>query len=187
MYYMPVYPVPKPWSEKLQLVTNHNAGVYPLNSMISRDTIIRVVLDCIPALGQQLRCLHGRDQNHLVLWKSNVSHAYWLMPMSPYWQIEQVVTIDFMQHIDRCNIFGGHGSQSIWNAFMCLVVCIAVHLYAILLLSYVNNNFGAEEEGLLHYYEPYGYYYPYAQVQLLHLWDELGIPHKVKILDLMSI
>ncbi|EMD37573.1 hypothetical protein CERSUDRAFT_35702, partial [Gelatoporia subvermispora B] len=48
------------------------------------------------------------------------------------------------------------------------------------LLGYVDDNFGAAESDELEYYEPYGYYYPRAQVCLLRVWDELGIPHEFK-------
>ncbi|KAH9950547.1 hypothetical protein B0H21DRAFT_674457, partial [Amylocystis lapponica] len=55
MYSMPIHAVPKPRSDKLRLVTNHSAGEYSLNSMISHEAIAGVVLDSIPALGQMLR------------------------------------------------------------------------------------------------------------------------------------
>ncbi|OCH92399.1 hypothetical protein OBBRIDRAFT_833426 [Obba rivulosa] len=49
-----------------------------------------------------------------------------------------------------------------------------------MVLSYVDDNFGAKEEGELEFYEPYGYYYLASQTRLLCLWDELGTPHKLK-------
>ena len=40
MYSMPIHAVPKPHSTDLQLVTNHSAGDYSLNSMIKREDIV---------------------------------------------------------------------------------------------------------------------------------------------------
>ncbi|OCH89785.1 hypothetical protein OBBRIDRAFT_732028 [Obba rivulosa] len=48
------------------------------------------------------------------------------------------------------------------------------------MLSYMNDNFGAEEDGNLEFYEPYGYYYPCPQTPMLRLWDELRIPYEFK-------
>ncbi|EMD33084.1 hypothetical protein CERSUDRAFT_98692 [Gelatoporia subvermispora B] len=180
MYCMPVHAVPKPHSDKMRLVTNHSAGAYSLNSMIPREAIAGVVLDGIPALGQALRRIRREHQRSLVMWKSDVSHAYRLMPMSPFWQIKQIVTIGGKRHVDHCNVFGNRGSQRIWNAFISLVIWIVIQMHLITLLGYVDDNYGAEEEGQLEYYKPYGYYYPRAQVLLLQIWDELGIPHEFK-------
>ncbi|KAH9856339.1 hypothetical protein C2E23DRAFT_882417 [Lenzites betulinus] len=95
MYSMPVHVVPKPRSMKFQLVNDHSARKYLLNSMIHPEAIKGVVLDGIPALGDALchfRRMH--PQRQIIMWKSNVLQAYRRMPVSLFWQVQQVVTID---------------------------------------------------------------------------------------------
>ncbi|KAG1726943.1 hypothetical protein EDD22DRAFT_738561, partial [Suillus occidentalis] len=55
MYSMPIHAVPKPGTNKFRLVTDHSAGQFSLNSMISRDDIAGVTLDNIEHLGSGLR------------------------------------------------------------------------------------------------------------------------------------
>ena len=44
-------------------------------------------------------------------------------------------------------------------------------------MGYVDDNFGWEFANKKEYYEPYKKHMPTKQVQLLRLWDEIGIPH----------
>jgi hypothetical protein len=53
-YSMPIHAVPKLHSTNLQLVTNHSAGDYSLNSMIKREDIIGYPLDNMTHLGEML-------------------------------------------------------------------------------------------------------------------------------------
>jgi len=46
--------------------------------------------------------------------------------------------------------------------------------------DYVDDAFSYDLSPTLEYYEPYGKYLPPRQVQLLRLWDEIGLPHKEK-------
>ncbi|KAI0652021.1 hypothetical protein C8Q79DRAFT_898483 [Trametes meyenii] len=100
--------------------------------------------------------------------------------MSPYWQIRQVVTIDQEWHIDRCNVFGGRGSLRIWSAFESLVSWIATNKAGVSddRGNYVDDDFGFAVLGDVEWYAPYQRYFPTPQVRLLHLWDELGVPHE---------
>ena len=141
MYSMPIHAVPKPRSAKFRLVTDHSAGQYALNRMISRDDIAGVTLDNVHDLGQALRLIHLQDpEARLILWKADVSEAYRQMPMHPLWQIKQVVTIDSPRYVDHCNVFGGRASQRIFHAFMSLVIWIAViKLLIALLYIYVTQ------------------------------------------------
>ena len=52
MYSMPIQAVPKPGSAKFRLVTDHSAGTYALNHMISQDDIAGVTLDNVQDLGR---------------------------------------------------------------------------------------------------------------------------------------
>ena len=46
------------------------------------------------------------------------------------------------------------------------------------LLGYIDDNFSFDEEGNVMWYEPYQCYFPTKQAKLLHLWDEIGLPHE---------
>lgn len=178
---MPVHVVPKPHSEKFRLVNDQSAGAYSLNSMIRPEAIKGAVLDGIPALGESLRKFrraHAGEQ--LIMWKSDVSQAYRRMPVSPYWQIRQVVTIDGVRYVDRCNLFGGRGSLRVWAVFDCLVAWIAENKAGVdFKLNYVDDDFGFAPIGDVMWYEPYKRYFPTPQTRLLTLWDELRIPHEL--------
>ncbi|KAI0820344.1 hypothetical protein BC628DRAFT_1330604 [Trametes gibbosa] len=101
------------------------------------------------------------------------------MPVSPYWQIRQVVTIDAWRHVDRCNLFGGRGSLKVWGAFDSLVSWIAENKADVLdKFNYVDDDFGYAEVGDVEWYSPYQQYFPTPQARLLRLWDELGVPHE---------
>ncbi len=130
MYSMPIHVVPKPHSNKLRLINNLSAGPYSLNSMIRPDAIKGAVLDGMPLFGAAIR--HMRQQfpdEPLVLWKSDVSQAYRRIPVSPFWQIRQIVTIDGHRHVDRCNPFGGRGSLRLWLVFYWMTIHKSLRLY----------------------------------------------------------
>ena len=99
------------------------------------------------------------------------------MPLHPLWQLRQVV--NGVRRIDRCNNFGNRAAGKIWCTFMSLVLWIAIHIKLILaLLAYVDDTFSHDTCPHLVYYAPYDAYYPAKQVQLLLLWDEIGLPHE---------
>ncbi|KAH9851870.1 hypothetical protein C2E23DRAFT_731992 [Lenzites betulinus] len=101
------------------------------------------------------------------------------MPVSPYWQIRQVVTIDGQRHVDRCNLFGGRGSLKVWAAFDALVSWIAEHHAGVVdKHNYVDDDFGFAVLGDVQWYAPYARYLPTPQARLLSLWDEIGLPHE---------
>ena len=91
---MPIHAVPKPGSAKFRLVTDHSAGMYALNHMISRDDIAGVTLDNVQDLGCALQFIHEQEPGvNLILWKADVSEAYRQMLMHPLWQLKQVVSL----------------------------------------------------------------------------------------------
>jgi len=173
MYSMPIRAVPKPGSTDLHMVTDQSAGQFSLNSMIPRDGIKGYPLDSMKHLGKELlffRCAFGNQS--LMLFKSDVSEAYHLMPVHPFWQIKQVNMIDGNRSVDRCNAFGGHGSGCIW---------IARYLKDIpRLLVYSNDSYSIVKALSLVKYEPFNKFMPADQVVLMNLWMELGIPFKEK-------
>lgn len=178
MVCMPLYAVPKPHSDKLRLVNDHSAGSYALNAGIKRADV-GMRQDNVQDLGQNLlniRQTHGDIP--IWLFKSDVSHAYRLLPMHPLWQLKQVVRIRGEYRVDRCCCFGSRGSPDLWCTFMSLVLWIAKHRGLRGLLAYMDDNFSHELNQTLTFYEPYKAWYPHKQVLLLRLWDELCIPHK---------
>ncbi|KAF5381743.1 hypothetical protein D9615_005642 [Tricholomella constricta] len=115
------------------------------------------------------------------MFKSDVAEAYRHMPMSFYWSIKQVNTIDGERSLDLCNAFGGRGAQAIWIAFMALVIWIAKYIRLIhLLLAYSDNAFGPNMASDFTFYPPYKNSLPTNQVKFLVLLDDLGIPHSEK-------
>ncbi|KIY47218.1 hypothetical protein FISHEDRAFT_74876 [Fistulina hepatica ATCC 64428] len=181
MYAVPIWVVPKPHSDGLRLIVDHSAGKFSLNSMIPKSER-SVHLDGLQQLGEAL--ISAREQypdRPLVVWKADVTHAYCILPMHPFWQIKQTVKIDDTRHVDFDNDFRGGGSGRIWSIFFALVLWIATYLKCILdLFAYVDDTFSWDFADNLAWYEPYEAWYPKKQVMLLHLWDFLGVPHEKK-------
>ncbi|KIY52462.1 hypothetical protein FISHEDRAFT_35298, partial [Fistulina hepatica ATCC 64428] len=152
MYSVPMWVVPKPHSNGLRLVVDHSASEFSLNSIIPKDER-SVHLDGLQQLGEALISARERHGDRpLVVWKSDVSHTYRILPMHPLWQIKQTVVLDNDRRVDFDNNFGGGGSGCIWSVFFALVLWIAMFVKFILdLFAY-----------------------------LLCLWDRLGIPHERK-------
>ncbi|KIL56347.1 hypothetical protein M378DRAFT_64217, partial [Amanita muscaria Koide BX008] len=180
MYSMPIHSVPKPGSSKLRLVVDHSASDHSLNSMISRDDIAGARLDSIKDLADsliQFRREHGAVK--LVLFKSDVSAAYRRLPMHPLWQVKQIITVEGLRHVDRCNNFGNRAAQRLWISFMALVTWIAIFVKQLDHLKlYTDDCYSVERATSFVTYEPYGIDLPAKQVHLLKLWDELGVPHE---------
>ncbi|THU82696.1 hypothetical protein K435DRAFT_872055 [Dendrothele bispora CBS 962.96] len=180
MQSVPIVVVPKPNGIDLRMTVHHSAGPFPINSFIPKEKV-RVPLDNLHDLGAALlryRKKHGRHVK-LVVWKSDVSQAYRRVPMDPRWQMKQVVRVDDAFHVDRCNNFGNRGAGGLWGALMGLVAWIARFIKLLEdIFTYADDNFGADEEENMIWYEKYEQRMPEKQVRLLQLWDELGIPHE---------
>ncbi|TFY82031.1 hypothetical protein EWM64_g1982 [Hericium alpestre] len=178
MFCVPVHAVPKPNSDKFRMVVDHSAGDFSLNSMIDRSDV-HVDLDNVQDLAHNLllrQRLRGKPSRWL--FKSDVSMAYRRLPMHPLWQVKQVITVDGIRRIDRCNNFGGRASGMLWCAFMSLVLWIAVHEKGIDgLLAYIDDCFSDDPSEHLIYYARYDDFLPPKQVALLLLWDEILLPH----------
>jgi hypothetical protein len=180
MYSMPIYAVPKPHSEDLRLVTDHSAGPFSLNSMIDHNQVTGFPLDNMRHLGEMLLDVRNSIGNvPLTLWKSDIADAYRLLPVSPYWQLKQIVTVDGQKHVDHNLAFGTSSSGGIFISFNSLVAWIAKNVKLIrFILGYVDDSSGCNLQNETTYYIPYQREVPTDQYRLLMLWDELGIPHK---------
>ena len=182
MYSMPIFAIPKPHSTDLRMVTHQSAGKYSLNSMIPRDDIIGYPLDNLRHLGEFLLSMHRRHPDSpRILFKSDVSEAYRLLPVHPHWQIKQINRIEGQLHVDRNCAFGGRASGCNWISFMSLVSWIAKKKRGIdLLATYSDDSFGPEHAHNVTWYQPYRKFMPSNQAKILQLWDEINLPHKEK-------
>ena len=89
MMSIPLWVVLKPHSDKWCLVVDHSTGNYSPNSFISPDDT-GVHLDTLHVLRKALlkvRVHHG--DVHLILFKTDISQAYWHLPVHPLWQMCQ--------------------------------------------------------------------------------------------------
>jgi hypothetical protein len=183
MYSTPVGIILKPHSDKLQIVVDQSAKPFSQNSMIPKEDRC-MCMDTMHHLGTALHRIHAQHPDCcLVIFKSNISHAYRLIPVHPLWQICQVVSIyhdtGIEQHVNRCNHFGNGARGQCFACFAGLITWIAI--FVILLddlFTYVDNNFSWKFEDNLTWYEPYNKLLLTKQAQLLCLWDKLGIPHE---------
>ena len=164
----------------LRLINDHSAGPFSLNSMIDHSRVTGFPLDNMRHVGEMLFDVR-RHQGlaPLDLWKSDIADAYRLLPMSPFWQIKQIVTVDGQRHVDHKLCFGSSASSGIFISFDSLVAWIAKNVKRIqYILDYMDDSSGCNRKGDTMFYAPYGKFFPSDQCRLLLLWDELGIPHK---------
>ena len=142
---IPIGVVPKPHSNKLQLVIDPSTGLHLPNSLIPWAAV-SVPLDNLHHLGAQLIAARRwfDASAHLVIFKSDVSGAYCHLPMHYLWHLFQVITINGMRHVDWNNNFGNWGTGGLWESFMGLVLWIATHLWHLEdLLVYIDNAFSS--------------------------------------------
>ena len=154
---------------------------FPLtNNMIDHSQVTGFPLDNVFHLGEMfldVRCLIGNIP--LTLWRSDIADAYCLLPMSPFWQLKQVITVDSEHFVNHNLAFGSSGSPGIFISFNSLVAWIAKNVKGINYISnYVNNSSGCNLQGDVIHYDPYNLNLLTHQVHLLQLWDDHGIPHK---------
>src|ERR1700731_21529 len=98
--------------------------------------------------------------------------------MHPLWQLKQIVSVDGVKHVDRCNNFGRRASQKIYHSVASLAVWIAVFEHGITNLKcYVDDHFGVADKADVSWYDPYKKMMPTDQSKLLELFDDLGILH----------
>ncbi|KAJ6607224.1 hypothetical protein B0H10DRAFT_1956480 [Mycena sp. CBHHK59/15] len=159
---------------KPRIITDQTAS--GLNSGIPREDA-KVRYDDMRSFGlamREARCL--RLNTSLVLFKDDITGAFPTLPAHPIWQLRQVVQVDGSLHIVRRLCFGGCSSPRIWCSLSALVCWIAVRKLDIRGLHvYMDDFFGwdvADNLVFLH-----GKLRPRKQVQLLLLWDRLGVPY----------
>ena len=179
MTMIPLWVVPKPHVDKLRLVVDHLAGKFSPNLYISPDDA-GVHLDTLQVLGKSLLKVKRQYSNTpIVLFKTDVSQAYWHLPMHPLWQLHQIVMINNAHHVNNNNNFGNQGAGCLWITFFGLVLWIAVVIKHIEdLFAYVDDAFSWEFADSMSYYHPYKKLLPTKQARLLSLFNTLGVPHE---------
>ncbi|KAJ3567810.1 hypothetical protein NP233_g6124 [Leucocoprinus birnbaumii] len=181
MYCMPIFAVPKNRPGKYRLVTHQSFGPYSLNSMTPPHERA-FPLDSIVRLGDQLLRKHkANPKKGIILWKSDISEAYRMIPVHPLWQIKQVNTIDDVRYIDHCNAFGGRRSGDIFIGVNSSILWAAEHVGGVEDPSaYIDDHPGLNYEGEVELYSGYQVpkWLPRGQARLLSFWDDLGVPHE---------
>ena len=112
---------------------------------------------------------------HLVTFKSDIAGAFLTLPAHPIWQPRQVVRVDDIMRLVRCQILGCRGSPKLWCAFSGLLCWVATKkLENDGLHVYMDDFFGWDfATNLVRYY---GKRRPIKQVYMIILWERLGVP-----------
>lgn len=112
--------------EKPCLCVDHSATPYARNAMIPKAPF-PTLLNNLQHLGHVLRelCVSLVPQ---VCIKSDVSRAYWTLPMHPLWQIKQVVKVNGDYIVDWRKNYGNHAAGDPWSAFFALVIWITTYV-----------------------------------------------------------
>ena len=139
--------------------------------MIAHEDISGVHLDGIHTLGVSILKHHAHYHcTKLVIFKLDVSAAYQKLPIHPFFQIIQIITVDGQRYVNRNNNFGGRASQILWQSFMLVVMWILVFWQGLCTLKcYVDDVFLIGRSGNLYQYPPYAKVMPTAQVCVLKL------------------
>ena len=169
MYCMPVYAILKPHSPDLQLITDQSYSQFSLNSMVDYNQVIGYPLDNMALFGGMLLELEKKEPGRrCIVWKSDISEAYKMIPIHPFWQIKQINSINGEFYVNRCNAFGGCASGSISIAFNSLVVWIAKNIKGLkYIANYIDNSSGCGFADELEYYTSSETFYPKDQLILL--------------------
>ena len=158
MYSSPVHTVPK-LPDTLCLINHQSYGNHSLNSMIPKESVAGMCMDGIKSLSTTLLHFHQEFSNdvELLIYKSDISHAYWNFWVHPLWQIKQVVSAGSKQYVDWCNCFRGHTSYLIFLSFSLLLAWIMQEVKLIRnLQTYIDDNGSFAGVSDVAYYPPYG-------------------------------
>lgn len=131
--------------DKYCLVTDHSSEPHSLNSLISKEDHA-VPLCGLQQFGYMLHKAWSESSTPIVIFKSDMSQAYWMVPMSPYWQMLQAVKLSNGQYaINHNNVFGGAASGHCWWSVMVLVLWIAKeHFGCTNILDYIDDAYSWE-------------------------------------------
>jgi hypothetical protein len=103
------------------------------------------------------------------VWKADAANAFRLIPVHPLWQLNQVVRVDGVFHIDRCVVFGGGTSPRVWCSFLSPILWVVRLVHQ--LNAFVDDLFG------VCVWNPASPDRPVSQVAALQAFDEVGIPY----------
>ena len=163
----------------LCLVVDHSSREFSPNSMIAHENIAGIHLNGIHMLWTSI--LQHKATHHrvdLLLFKSDISAAYWQLPIHPVFQIIQFMTINGHWYGNRNNNFKGRASQIIWQLPIFLIIWILVFKQGLQALKCsMNDTLLIGWVGDISWYVPYTKGMPTGQVRVLKLVDEIHLPH----------
>jgi hypothetical protein len=151
--------------------------------MVTHSEVTGYPMDNLAQYGVELVKLDNShhdatEPDSLCGWKSDISLAYRICPLHPFWQLKQGIRVGNDVHVDRCITFGSSASPAIFIAFNSLVTWIAKNKRDIpFVITYLDDSSGCTWKDDVAYYAPYKKHMPTPQARLLTLWDDLGIPH----------
>ncbi|GAA5909683.1 hypothetical protein JCM5296_006730 [Sporobolomyces johnsonii] len=128
------------------------------------------------------------------LWKLDVSSAFKLLPMSPFWQARQVMVVAYRDsagrlaprfHVQHRAAFGSRASPYLWTSVMSGVMWVVQKRSVAFVphpLFYMddayNPDFSGQTEVVVHSGEAREV--PAGQAATIRVWDELGVDWKWK-------
>jgi hypothetical protein len=138
-------------------------------------------MDTLARLGDQLLRLVKdlKPGEFIIIWKSDVSEAYRLLPVAMPWQTKQINFIEGFHHVDRCVAFGGRRSGDLYIAFMSLILWIAQEKRKVRKPNgFMDDVYSIQIAGQESFHLTLQKSVPTDQAKMLNLWDDLGIPYK---------
>lgn len=146
-------------------------GSPSLNDLIDKSLV------CIPFDSLRIFSPHviytPIKSHHIKLCKSDIQGAYQILPMTPQWQIFQMICVQNFFHVNHCTNFGSSGSAKSWRFFFPLALWIASNIFEInKQIAYLENLCAAAPQNLL---IPFPYHQiTLDQAKLLNLFSLLG-------------
>jgi hypothetical protein len=166
--------------DKARIITDHSAS--GLNDYIPRDEA-HILYDDLRSFGQVLydaaEANPGRD---IITFKDDVASAFLNLPVHPFYQIRQLVSVDDHYHVIRRLVFGNRASPRCWCSVSSLLCWIATVKFGIRGLHvYMDDFFGWDFADNLIMFQ--GKSRPRKQVQLLIFWDFISCPFESRKQD----
>lgn len=169
----PLCLVPKKNSDKVRVCSNMSFGNPSPNSLIDRNQTC-ISMDSLISFAPFL-INRKKKLNSLILWKSDVDSAYRNCPMSPQWQIRQIIRVKNGFRIDYCCNFGSSGSAKVWCSVFSIILWITEFEFGIKeMRNLMDDSWGVNfAYEMVHFKD---HVIPLDQAKLLSVFDLLGVP-----------
>jgi len=137
--------VPKRDSDRLRQITDMSAGdKKSINASIDKDSVAVKYDSLHHFMPYLLHFVANNPTSPAVLWKSDVAHAFRILPVHPIWQLMQISSILGAFYVDRCLVFGCSASPRIWCSFFSLILWIAHFKLKINLNNLMDDSWGVD-------------------------------------------